>query len=101
MAIIDVDGDGALDADEYQRVSRNDRDQHDEVPDFEEVDTDGDEQIDDIELRALLLTSSPQFERLMLNRNRRGTKSRDSNSTPARPDRSRSQEPSKHDGTSR
>ncbi len=75
MALIDVDGDGALDADEYQRVSLNDRDQHDEVPDFEEADTDGDAKIDNVELRALLLSSSPQFARLMLNRNRRALKS--------------------------
>jgi len=71
MALIDVNGDGALDGDEYRRVSVNDRDQHDEVPNFEDVDTSGDGEIDAEELRALLLTSSPQFARLMLNRNRR------------------------------
>jgi len=75
MALVDVNGDGALDGDEYRRVSANDRDQHDEVPVFGDVDTSGDGKIDSQELRALLLTSSPQFARLMLNRNRRARQS--------------------------
>ncbi len=76
MQIIDLDGDDTLNAAEYERVARNEHDDSDEIPDFSDIDGNGDEKLDVTELRALLLQHSPQFDRLMLNQNRIDKKSR-------------------------
>jgi len=87
MQLIDLNGDDTLNAEEYERVALNERDDSDEVPEFSTFDSNGDAQIDLPELRALLLQNSPQFDRLMLNQNRIDKKSRRESSPGKRKER--------------
>ena len=84
MQIIDLDGDNTLNAAEYERVAQNEHDENNEIPEFSDLDGNGDEELDLTELRALLLQHSPQFDRLMLNQNRIDKKSRREASSPGK-----------------